>query len=116
IKPMLLTCRPMPQDRLRLARIMIRIVIEEHNLTSQFPGQTACRPDLGHQKAPWKKSTGLLTECDDRRLAHDLCDRASDRGPGFSVPSHQHLPDQRKHDTHRAADEVVPQIADLEVE
>jgi hypothetical protein len=61
------------QDRCRLARIMIAVVKEKHDFTTDFPLKLSGGDNLGIEKSFWKKPARLLPETDNRR-GHDCYD------------------------------------------
>src|SRR5262245_27224960 len=71
-----------PEDRARLARVMVAVVAEEHDAPAQFRLEAPRRLDLRDQEAPREEATGLLAERDDRPRAHALpATSATARGP-----------------------------------
>ena len=56
-----------PQDRYRLARIMIAVVKEKYNFAADFPLKLSGRYNFGIEKSFWKKTARLLSKTDDRR-------------------------------------------------
>src|SRR5580704_7400605 len=56
---------PVTQDGSRFARIVIAVVEEENNLTTDCTLQPSCGPDFRKQKTLREKPTGLLAETND---------------------------------------------------
>lgn len=56
-----------PQNRYRLARVMIAVVKEKHDLATDFPLKLSSGDNLGIEKSLWKKTAWLLPKTDNRR-------------------------------------------------
>ena len=61
---------PVPHDGLRLARIVIAVVQEKHDFTTDLSLHPARRLELGVQEASREETTRLLAEADDRSGTH----------------------------------------------
>ena len=98
----------MAQDRPRLARIVVAVVAEEDDSPADLRLQPPGGLDLGDEEPPREKAAGLLAESDDRLRAH-----AARPTSLAGARTQDRLQRHAEGDARRAADQVVPEIADV---
>ncbi len=86
---------------------MVAVMIKENDFPSDVALQPAGRLDFGNEKSFREKSTGLLTETNDRCVAHGVCGANSFAGQDcLEHQAQRHAPG--------TADEVIPEIGNIE--